>query len=144
MKTLAQIHRGVVITIREYPMAAEFAPTITMIDVTDLEVKPSEGWTYEDGVFATPVPVEPEVPLGIRKITKYAFTQRFSQTERISIRTSVDDIVIDISEQMKLASQIDLDLQATSDALDYLTFVSILESDRKAEMLVNGTDEESI
>ena len=41
----------------------------------------------------------PPVPPAIRRITKRAFMKRFLQSERIAIRNSTDDIVIDIYDK---------------------------------------------
>ena len=81
-------------------------------------------------------------PDAIRKITKRSFMRRFTQAERIAIRKSTDDIVIDIYEDLKATSNVDLDLQDTIDALAYLTSVGILASGRKDEILIDGTEDE--
>ena len=81
-------------------------------------------------------------PDAIRKITKRAFMRRFTQSERIAIRNSSDDIVIDIHEDLKSAINVSLDLQDTIDSLAYLVSVSILTSDRPAEILIDGTEDE--
>jgi len=79
----------------------------------------------------------------ILKITKRAFMKRFTLTERIAIRNSVDDVIIDVYEDLKLASYVELDTQDVSDALNYMVSVGILESSRVDEMLVDGTSEEA-
>lgn len=81
-------------------------------------------------------------PLAIRKITKRAFMRRFTQSERIAIRNSSDDIVIDIHEDLKSAINVNLDLQDTIDSLAYLVSVSILTSNRPTEILIDGTEGE--
>ena len=78
-------------------------------------------------------------PDAIRKITKRAFMQRFTQAERIAIRASVDDIVIDIHEDLKATNSVELDLTDTASALAYLVSVAILTS---AEILADGTEAE--
>ena len=78
----------------------------------------------------------------IRKITKRAFMRRFTQAERIAIRNSSDDIVIDIHEDLKSAINVSLDLQDTIDSLAYLVSVSILTGDRPAEILIDGIEDE--
>jgi len=70
--------------------------------------------------------------------------QRFDQTERIAIRKSTDDIVIDIYEDLKMASSVDLDLQDTINAVAYLDSKSLLTVKTPAELLANGTQAESI
>ncbi len=81
-------------------------------------------------------------PKTIRKITKRAFMRRFTQAERIAIRASVDDIVIDIHEDLKATNNVDLDLADTANALSYLVSAAILTSDRPDEILTDGTQEE--
>ena len=74
----------------------------------------------------------------IRKITKRAFMRRFTQSERITIRKSLDDIVIDIYEDLKATNTVDLDLEDTINALGYLVAIGILAAERPAEILVDG------
>ena len=81
-------------------------------------------------------------PDTIRKITKRAFMRRFTQAERIAIRASSDDIVIDIHEDLKATNNVDLDLEDTANALAYLVSAAILTSDRPDEILADGTQEE--
>lgn len=78
----------------------------------------------------------------VRLITKRSFMQRFTQAERIAIRNSNDDIVIDIHEDLKMASNVDLDLEALPLALQYLNALGILEADRIDELLVDGLESE--
>ncbi len=79
----------------------------------------------------------------ILKITKRAFMKRFTLDERIAIRNSTDDVIIDVYEDLKLASYVELDTQDVSDALNYMVSVGILESSRVDEMLVDGTELEA-
>mgnify|MGYP003667154626 CR=1 FL=1 len=81
--------------------------------------------------------------LKIRTITKRSFMRRFDQTERIAIRNSTDDIVIDIYEDLKIASNVNLDLQDTIDALNYLDSQGLLTVSTIEELLIDGTQEES-
>ena len=94
------------------------------------------GW--EQKAYSSVVPTPPV----IRKITKRAFMQRFTQAERIAIRASTDDIVIDIHEDLKATNSVELDLADTVNALAYLVSVAILTSDRPAEILADGTQGE--
>jgi hypothetical protein len=102
----------------------------------DLETGPD---TYEDYVES----LGPEVTYEQPKITKRAFMKRFTLAERISIRNSTDDVIIDVYEDLKLASYVELDTQDVSDALIYMVSVGILESSRVDEMLVDGTELEA-
>jgi hypothetical protein len=84
---------------------------------------------------------EQTTPPPIRKITKRAFMQRFTQAERIAIRKSVDDIVIDIHEDLKMASIVDLDLQDTINGVAYLGSIGLLTTSQ-ADLLRDGTEDE--
>ena len=57
-----------------------------------------------DGEF----PSEPEEPVVIRFITVRAFMKRFTQAERIFLRLTQDDTLIDMMEDLKMASYVDL------------------------------------
>ena len=81
-------------------------------------------------------------PPSIRKITKRAFMQRFDQAERIAIRKSINDIVIDIHEDLKMASIVDLDLQDTIDGVAYLSSIGLLTVTSQADLLRDGTTDE--
>lgn len=80
--------------------------------------------------------------LSIRKITKRSFMQRFDQTERIAIRNSTDDVVIDIHEDLKMASNVDLDLVDTVNAVAYLDAQGLLTVKTQADLLRDGTEDE--
>lgn len=70
--------------------------------------------------------VPPTPPPPIRNITKRAFMKRIDQADRILIRKSTDDIVIDIHEDLKIATSVDLDDQDVIDAIAYLSSQSLL------------------
>ena len=122
------------------------------------------GDTYSNGVFAPKIPTSPPP---IRTITKRSFMQRFTQAERIAIRNSIedikldrinqnvpnvarnhiDDVLIDVVADLDVASEkygVDLDLQATIDGLTHFVTMSILTANRLSELLVDGTDNESV
>lgn len=84
----------------------------------------------------------PPKPPVIRVLGKRSFMQRFTQAERIAIRNSTDDIVIDIHEDLKMTSFVDLDHPDTEASLRYLTFIGLLAEGRKEEMLVDGEEAE--
>lgn len=89
-------------------------------------------------VVAYEVPMKRKIPL----ITKRSFMQRLTMAERIAFRNSTDDIAIDIHEDLKIASNVDLDLQAVADGLGYMASIGILEASRIPELLVDGTPNE--
>jgi hypothetical protein len=108
--------------------------------------QPSQGQqykkTFDSGLiekgFWNELPI---IAPAIRKITKRAFMQRFAQAERIAIRKSVDDIVIDIHEDLKMASIVDLDLQDTINGVAYLGSIGLLTTSQ-ADLLRDGTEDE--
>ena len=70
--------------------------------------------------------------------------QRFEQAERIAIRKSDDDIVIDISEDLKLASYVDLDDEGVGQAVDYLVAVGLVDQETKdTKLFVDGEEGEA-
>ena len=99
-----------------------------------------ETFGYEEYIYST---VEP-APDVIKLITTRAFMQRFTQTERIEIRNSVDDIVADIRSDLDMANHVDLDDSDVSDAVDALIALTSLEPGRKTALLANGTEKEAI
>lgn len=93
-------------------------------------------------IYTTDRVRDPIVIPGIRKITKRAFMQRLTQPERTLIRKSTDDIVIDVHEDLKIASFVDLDLTGLQAALGYFVTIGILTESRVPEILVDGNEEE--
>ena len=81
-------------------------------------------------------------PEAIRVITKRAFMQRINQADRIAIRNSDNDIVIDIHEDLKIASNVNLDLIATQQAIGYLESLGLLSNTDTTALLADGTLEE--
>ena len=112
-------------------------------DTTEAELTVGEqyrisvGGGWEQKAYSLPV-----APPAIRKITKRAFMQRFTQPERTLIRKSTDDIVIDIYEDLQSVRNVELDMVDTVNALAYLSSIGILEAGRSAVILVDGTASE--
>lgn len=44
----------------EYPIDERFPPELvsTMVEVTDVDPRPDQNWTYENGVFSQPIPYQ--------------------------------------------------------------------------------------
>jgi hypothetical protein len=63
------------------------------------------------------------------KITIRAFSQRLNPVIRASIRKSTDDIVIDIREDLKMASLVDLKDSDVITSLKYLVYIEIMTQD---------------
>ena len=81
---------------------------------------------------------------GIREITKRAFMKRIDQLDRIAIRKSTDDIVIDIHEDLKMASSVDLDDEDVTNSIAYLASKNLLANTDMTALVADGTIEESI
>ena len=103
------------------------------------------------------MPVVIEAPVVILLITKRAFMQRFTQAERMAFRQSaggrrldsegllmpLDEIILDIHEDLLVASNVDLQLSDVRTGLLYMVAIGILEESRVDELLVDGTTEET-
>lgn len=109
------------------------------IDVTNVTV--DKGWEYINNEFIEKPFIN---PLAIRKITKRAFMKRIDQLDRIAIRKSTDDIVIDIHEDLKMASSVDLDDKDVTDSIAYLTSKNLLDNTDMTALVADGTQDESI
>ncbi len=135
MARLALIQNDIVVNIIE-GLLVDFPE---YMDVNDR--KCGKGYTYDDG--SGTFTENATTVFRITLITKRSFMQRFTQPERIAIRKSADDIVIDIHEDLKIASNVDLELVAIRSSLDYFVSVGILETSRVDEILVEGTEAEA-
>lgn len=69
-----------------------------------------------------------------RNITKYAFRQLFTFTEKQGIDTSTDPGVVVWRNDFAAAESIDLDSQGVIDGLAYLESIGLLASGRAAEI----------
>lgn len=132
-----------------YPDTAELFDGLTLvtIDSTNYWLTDYSGslnletgaHTYANDYVEPPVVID----TGIRRITKRSFMRRFTLAERIAIRTSTDSIVIDLHEDLKMASNVDLDIPELTAGLQYLVSQNILTADRAAELTVDGSTEET-
>ena len=89
--------------------------------------------------FAPVTPVE----IGIRMITTRAFMQRLSQSERIALRASTNDIVVDMLDDIRMASYIDLDNAALAAGLGYLDSLGLIATAQVTDMVLDGTELEA-
>lgn len=76
----------------------------------------------------------------IRVISRRAFMNRIDQLDRIAIRNSTDDIVIDIHEDLKAASNIDLDNDDVSLGITYLIGANLLGNTDLTVLVSDGTE----
>jgi len=89
----------------------------------------------------------------IRLITVRAFMNRLELTERVALRASEDAIVVDMQEDLKLASYVDLDDAGLAFGLAYLAKlteapypvidVAIIPVQQVSDMVLDGTQPEA-
>lgn len=99
----------------------------------------AEGWLVDtsgpEPVFTAPAPAAPVPP----KVSPLEYKLLFTPAERVAIAAAkaTDPVLQDlysILDDPRLTF-VDLGLQSTSDALDYLTGANLIASGRKAEIL---------
>jgi hypothetical protein len=124
-------------------------------ELIDPQRAPVEGdWVRETvgGVVTEYEYHEPVVTTepAIRIITVRQFLKRFTQAERIAMRNSTDDIVIDLYTDLTLASYVDLDdpelipgLMYISGQTDPAISSPIILPSRIADLTVDGTQQEA-
>lgn len=95
------------------------------------------GWTYVDGVFTAPLPPAPTPPAPVRRLTKLAYMNRFTDAELAGIYTAAKTVVqVEIwLEKFKLATEINLDDPETVAGLLAMEAAGLLTSGRAAEIL---------
>lgn len=81
--------------------------------------------------------------LPIRKLTTRAFMQRLTAAQRIVIRKSLDDYVIDFHEDLKMASFVDLDSSDVAAAISHLKSQGLIDEATATALLLDGTDAEA-
>jgi len=127
------------------------------IDITDLDIRPSIRWTYDEETATftapqpddeTPPPDSGPAPPVRRIITNLAFDLRFTLEERVAIElASIDDPTADMEtraqkaalrvsqERSKKAMFTDLDDPVTRGGVDYMEQVGLLATGRAVEIL---------
>lgn len=80
----------------------------------------------------------------IREISAYAFRRRFTKLERKNIRKSQVDDIQDVKESLEYASIVRLDHPFLIADIDVLVSNGIIDTTRKAELLADGLEAESI
>lgn len=68
-------------------------------------------------------------------ITKLNFLNRFTMSERMSIRASADPIVLDIMNLLEIAEYVDVNDQNTMQGVGYLAMTGLIANARVAEIL---------
>jgi hypothetical protein len=95
-------------------------------------------WVYVPNINTNQAVVisSPEL-ISERKISTIDFKLRFTAQERVAIYASTDDFVIDFRQLLDdpRLQNVDVLLQTTIDAIDYLIALSLLDANRKDEIL---------
>ena len=71
----------------------------------------------------------------IKILTKLAFLNRFTMSERMSIRASTDPIVFDIMNLLQNAEYVNVNDQNTMQGVGYLAMIGLIANERVAEIL---------
>jgi len=83
-----------------------------------------------------------EVP-AIRIITVRAFMQRLLQSERIALRASTDDMIVDAMDDLRMSTYVNLDDNGMAAGLGYLVAQGLIAASQATDLLVDGTEAEA-
>ena len=118
-----------------------YHPDIAKFYNVDVPDNAENGDTFENGVLTKHgIDTAPAEDVAIPKTTTLSpieFKLRFTAPERVAIYQSADLIVKDfvsLLDDVRL-TQVDLNLQSTIDAIDYLTKQGLIDASRKNEIL---------
>ena len=111
----AQLNNGVVVGITETSGILQ-SPDVVQIESFDTSII---GYTYENGVFVPPVPVEPTDPAWKWYIDIGPFFDRFG-TAKMAVLTSADVGVQAILKDIQVRKWIDLQLPEVAQSLLYV------------------------
>lgn len=71
----------------------------------------------------------------VTQLTKREFLSRFSLPERSAIRTSTDDIVMDLMFLLDAATYVDLTDESLIQGVQYLSLINLIQTHRVQEIL---------
>ncbi|MGB4498538.1 MAG: hypothetical protein WBI40_07555 [Methylococcaceae bacterium] len=113
-----------------------YHPDIAKFYDTDVPENAENGDTLIDGVLTKPdvAAIEPTI---VKTVSPIVFKLRFTAPERVAIYQSTDLIVKDfvaLLDDVRL-TLVDLTLQSTIDAIDYLIAQNLIATSRKDEIL---------
>lgn len=97
------------------------------------------GKKYNGGIFSDVI----KAPVIIRTILGWALDERFTLAESAAIEASTNSYVKALNRRLSRKPFINLDAAMVSEGLDLLTTLGIIKVGRKAELLVDGTHEET-
>ena len=118
-----------------------YHPDIAKLYNTDVPDDAENGDTFIDGALTKPIIPEPlpiEPVIEPKTLSPIQFKLRFTAPERVAIYQSTDLLVkdfISLLDDIRL-KEVDLRLQSTIDAIDYLIFLGLVDASRKDEILL--------
>ena len=112
-----------------------YHPAIAKFYDTEVPDDAENGNTFIDGVLTKPIIVKPTPikPVIVKTLSPIAFKLRFTASERVAIYQSTDLIIKDfvsLLDDIRL-KEVNLTLQSTIDAVDYLISLGLIEVSRK-------------
>jgi hypothetical protein len=134
----AWIENGIIRDIAHAEPSEIFHTDIAKFYTADVPDNAENGDTFENGVL-TKKPVVEVTPVAPKTTTlsPIEFKLRFTAPERVAIYQSTDLIVKDfvsLLDDVRL-TKVDLTLPSTTDAIDYLISINLVEANRKDEIL---------
>lgn len=157
MKNYARVINDIAVDISSDP-SRDYHPTLAE-QFIEVPKEVSYRWTLVKGVWTKPAPIFTEIPAANndpiptpnpipptpvpvsdqadRRITRLAFLQRFTLTERLGIRAArtSDPMIDDFLIMTEAATFIDLSREDTTQALGYLMSKGLLTTERVASIL---------
>ncbi len=137
----AWIENNIIRDIAHTEPSETYHPDIAKFYTIEVPDDAENGDTFENGVLTKkPVvevtPIEPVI-FKTTTLSPIEFKLRFTAPERVAIYQSTDLMVkdfISLLDDIRL-KEVDLTLQSTVDAIDYLIFLDLLDATRKDEIL---------
>lgn len=141
----AWIENGTIRDIAPADPTSLYHPDVAALYSTEVPDEALNGDSFVDGVWTPkpapePTPAPEPIPPTPPKVSPVEFKLLFTAPERVAIKTSDDPVVQDFFELINdpRLTHVNLALQSTQDALDYLTATGVLASGRKAEILTGN------
>lgn len=140
----AWVENGVIREVCAGIPAELYHPDIAVLYNTDVPDGAQNGDLWDGATLTKPLPPEsvPVVPAApvYPRVSAIEYKMLFTPQERISVKTSTDPIIQDLSELLgdPRVLTVDLNLASIQSALDYMSAVGILAPGRKAEILTGG------
>jgi hypothetical protein len=136
----ARIINSIAIDVRTDSPEGCFTPNI-VAEFVEVPDQVEEGWSNKRGTWTAPVPFTPEPAAVVPPtVSPIEFMLLFTAQERVAIKAAraSDEIIEDfmsIVEDPRLTG-VNLALQSTQNALEYLVFKGLITEDRKAQIVL--------